>query len=177
VLEFAAGGTESCLEKVCFKVTPERVKCFRWMHCGHELLILPLNRWYKWSKKELGLNDWWISWFAIETKSEVWNNLLRTSYWITGQSQNPKPDCYHCCISMYAFVWSDHHYGRAVILFGIPYVYTQSRILKVSQQFILLFITDLVSLFKLKLSVSKQCLLFCLLINVEHFTVAFLVYL
>jgi len=64
-----------------------------------------------------------------------------------------------------------------VILFGIPYVYTQSRILKVSQQFILLFITDLVSLFKLKLSVSKQGLLFCLLINVEHFAVAFLVYL
>ena len=25
-----------------------------------------------------------------------------------------------------------HHYGRAVIMFGIPYVYTQSRILKVS---------------------------------------------
>ena len=26
---------------------------------------------------------------------------------------------------------TDHHYGRAVIMFGIPYVYTQSRILKV----------------------------------------------
>ena len=25
----------------------------------------------------------------------------------------------------------DHHYGRAVVMFGIPYVYTQSRILKV----------------------------------------------
>lgn len=25
-----------------------------------------------------------------------------------------------------------HHYGRAVIMFGVPYVYTQSRILKVS---------------------------------------------
>ena len=25
-----------------------------------------------------------------------------------------------------------HHYGRAVIMFGMPYVYTQSRILKVS---------------------------------------------
>lgn len=24
----------------------------------------------------------------------------------------------------------DHHYGRAVLMFGIPYVYTQSRILK-----------------------------------------------
>lgn len=24
-----------------------------------------------------------------------------------------------------------HHYGRAVIMFGVPYVYTQSRILKV----------------------------------------------
>ena len=27
---------------------------------------------------------------------------------------------------------SDHHLGRAVVMFGIPYVYTQSRILKVS---------------------------------------------
>ena len=27
---------------------------------------------------------------------------------------------------------TDHHYGRAVIMFGIPYVYTQSRILKVN---------------------------------------------
>lgn len=26
-----------------------------------------------------------------------------------------------------------HHYGRAVIMFGIPYVYTQSRILKVPE--------------------------------------------
>ena len=26
---------------------------------------------------------------------------------------------------------TDHHFGRAVIMFGIPYVYTQSRILKV----------------------------------------------
>ena len=25
-----------------------------------------------------------------------------------------------------------HHFGRAVIMFGVPYVYTQSRILKVS---------------------------------------------
>ena len=28
---------------------------------------------------------------------------------------------------------SADHYGRAVIMFGIPYVYTQSRILKVSR--------------------------------------------
>lgn len=27
---------------------------------------------------------------------------------------------------------SVHHFGRAVIMFGVPYVYTQSRILKVS---------------------------------------------
>lgn len=27
---------------------------------------------------------------------------------------------------------TDHHYGRAVIMIGVPYVYTQSRILKVS---------------------------------------------
>ena len=27
---------------------------------------------------------------------------------------------------------SDHHYGRAVIMFGVPYVYTESRILKLS---------------------------------------------
>lgn len=27
----------------------------------------------------------------------------------------------------------DHNYGRAVIMFGIPYQYTESRILKVSQ--------------------------------------------
>lgn len=25
----------------------------------------------------------------------------------------------------------DHHFGRAVLMLGIPYVYTQSRILKV----------------------------------------------
>lgn len=24
----------------------------------------------------------------------------------------------------------DHHYGRAVLMFGIPYVYTQSRLLR-----------------------------------------------
>ena len=30
------------------------------------------------------------------------------------------------------FFSADHHYGRAVIMFGIPYVYTQSRILKVN---------------------------------------------
>lgn len=28
-------------------------------------------------------------------------------------------------------VFSVHHFGRAVIMFGVPYVYTQSRILKV----------------------------------------------
>lgn len=27
-----------------------------------------------------------------------------------------------------------HHYGRAVIMFGVPYVYTQSRILKVGRE-------------------------------------------
>ena len=27
--------------------------------------------------------------------------------------------------------FSDHHLGRAVVMFGVPYVYTQSRILKV----------------------------------------------
>ncbi|XP_065662190.1 general transcription and DNA repair factor IIH helicase subunit XPD isoform X2 [Hydra vulgaris] len=30
----------------------------------------------------------------------------------------------------------DHHYGRAVIMFGIPYVYTQSRILKARLEFL-----------------------------------------
>ena len=28
----------------------------------------------------------------------------------------------------------DHHYGRAVVIVGVPYVYTQSRILKVKLQ-------------------------------------------
>jgi Rad3-related DNA helicase len=28
----------------------------------------------------------------------------------------------------------DHHYGRCVILFGIPFVYTESRILKVCSE-------------------------------------------
>jgi len=28
-------------------------------------------------------------------------------------------------------MFTDHHLGRAVIMFGVPYVYTQSRILKV----------------------------------------------
>jgi hypothetical protein len=31
----------------------------------------------------------------------------------------------------WAFAVANHHYGRAVIMFGVPYVYTQSRILKV----------------------------------------------
>lgn len=30
----------------------------------------------------------------------------------------------------------DHHYGRAVIMFGIPYVYTQSRILKARLEYL-----------------------------------------
>ena len=30
-----------------------------------------------------------------------------------------------------SFSFSDHHLGRAVIMLGVPYVYTQSRILKV----------------------------------------------
>ncbi len=37
-------------------------------------------------------------------------------------------------VSLYSsgyFHFSDHHLGRAVIMFGVPYVYTQSRILKV----------------------------------------------
>lgn len=31
----------------------------------------------------------------------------------------------------------DHHYGRAVLMFGIPYVYTQSRILKARLEYLL----------------------------------------
>ena len=34
----------------------------------------------------------------------------------------------------------DHHLGRAVLMFGIPYVYTQSRILKVRLFLLLLFL-------------------------------------
>ncbi|KAK7105053.1 hypothetical protein V1264_019674 [Littorina saxatilis] len=30
----------------------------------------------------------------------------------------------------------DHHYGRAVIMFGVPYVYTQSRILKARLEYL-----------------------------------------
>ena len=30
----------------------------------------------------------------------------------------------------------DHHYGRCVIMFGIPYVYTQSRILKARLEYL-----------------------------------------
>ena len=30
----------------------------------------------------------------------------------------------------------DHHYGRAVVMFGIPYVYTESRILKARLEFL-----------------------------------------
>ena len=32
--------------------------------------------------------------------------------------------------------FADHHYGRAVIMFGVPYVYTQSRILKVTFKYL-----------------------------------------
>ena len=35
-----------------------------------------------------------------------------------------------CCWCSFVFV--DHHFGRAVVMVGVPYVYTQSRILKVS---------------------------------------------
>ena len=31
---------------------------------------------------------------------------------------------------------TDHHYGRAVVMFGIPYVYTQSRILKARLEYL-----------------------------------------
>lgn len=37
-------------------------------------------------------------------------------------------------LTEFFFLFTDHHYGRAVIMFGIPYVYTQSRILKVSDR-------------------------------------------
>ena len=30
----------------------------------------------------------------------------------------------------------DHHLGRAVLMFGIPYVYTQSRILKARMEYL-----------------------------------------
>jgi DNA excision repair protein ERCC-2 len=33
----------------------------------------------------------------------------------------------------------DNHYGRCVVLFGVPYVYTESRILKVHQRMNFLF--------------------------------------
>ena len=39
----------------------------------------------------------------------------------------------NCCIYLLIYLYwvAVNHYGRAVIMFGIPYVYTQSRILKV----------------------------------------------
>ena len=33
-------------------------------------------------------------------------------------------------------VYFDHHLGRAVLMFGIPYVYTQSRILKARLEYL-----------------------------------------
>lgn len=41
-----------------------------------------------------------------------------------------------CCVArvptgFFPFLAPVHHYGRAVVMFGVPYVYTQSRILKV----------------------------------------------
>lgn len=41
---------------------------------------------------------------------------------------------------------TDHHFGRAVIMFGIPYVYTQSKILKVFLSHTITFV-DLVQNF------------------------------
>ncbi len=41
---------------------------------------------------------------------------------------------YSYCVTLLLLLlllYAVHHYGRAVIMFGIPYVYTQSRILKV----------------------------------------------
>lgn len=37
----------------------------------------------------------------------------------------------NCAFIFVFLVYSVHHFGRAVIMFGVPYVYTQSRILKV----------------------------------------------
>ena len=34
----------------------------------------------------------------------------------------------------------DHHLGRAVLMFGIPYVYTQSRILKARLEYLRLVV-------------------------------------
>lgn len=42
---------------------------------------------------------------------------------------SPSQPSMHCNPALLSPV---HHYGRAVIMFGVPYVYTQSRILKVS---------------------------------------------
>jgi len=52
------------------------------------------------------------------------------------------------------FVASDHHYGRAVILFGIPYVYTQSRILKVSW-FMCLYANTVLSFISTELKLKR----------------------
>ena len=40
-------------------------------------------------------------------------------------------------VGVYAFVAStDHHLGRAVVMFGVPYVYTQSRILRARLEYL-----------------------------------------
>ena len=40
--------------------------------------------------------------------------------------------CVHC-LSLSSL---DHHYGRCVIMFGVPYVYTQSRMLKARLEYL-----------------------------------------
>ena len=49
-----------------------------------------------------------------------------------------------------------HHYGRAVIMFGIPYVYTQSRILKVLENFLCSCLQIACSLLKARLEYLRD---------------------
>jgi len=40
------------------------------------------------------------------------------------------------CESYLVFSITDHHYGRCVIMFGVPYVFTQSRVLKARLEYL-----------------------------------------
>ena len=71
----------------------------------------------------------------------MWTSLNTIMYWT-------KADAYHIIFQDPSLSkpsqWSlprfydisDHHYGRCVIMFGVPYVYTQSRVLRARLEYL-----------------------------------------
>lgn len=58
--------------------------------------------------------------------------MLCRALGVQSLEQHELPGAASSALSLPLLCRAVHHYGRAVIMFGVPYVYTQSRILKVS---------------------------------------------